>query len=148
MRLVPISVLCAASLLLNEAAAQNVSTNGSTVVSVSPDGTVALTSNTNLPLPMVVQSPVIPLSVVLRQMARQPRPGSQRFIAVRVEERAETRKDGDDAVFSTNYLVTYQPLSDGTNAPITWGAVKAKTIKVETTWPTKKGDEVDFVPVP
>lgn len=139
-------ILCAALLLFTYSAVAQVSTNKVTIT-VSPNGAVEVqTSGTVVtnapPMPIV---PLVPRSALLREMAlRQKPPGTQRFIAVRVEERPETR----NGIFSTNYIVVYQPFSEDTNALITWGANLPKSIRIETTWPTKDGDKIDLSPVP
>lgn len=88
------------------------------------------------------------MSVTMRRAAQLARgkdaPFTQRFIAVNVVADARPRKN---AVFSTNYFVTWAPVSDETNAPIAYGATASKTFKLELEYPVKKGDEFLFFPI-
>ncbi len=83
------------------------------------------------------------------QLARaKAAPWTQRFIVSAVEEKAATRNEEDGPpIFSTNYLVTVVPITDETNAPVTWGTTRNKSIRFYTTSPTKKGDEFELFPV-
>lgn len=111
-------------------------------VTTPPDGSVTelhIIPRTNaLPVP-----PPTPLSVQMRTAMQEARgkaaPWTQRFIAIKVEQDAKTREDG---VFSTNYIVTWMSVPNGTNAMSVWG-----TFTLPTQRPTKKGDEFDFYPV-
>lgn len=86
---------------------------------------------------------ILPLSMQMRMAAQLARgkasPWLQRFMVSAVEE-----KRADE---STNYLVTVVPITDETNAPVSWGTTKNNSIRFYTIVPTKKGDEFELFPV-
>lgn len=110
------------------------------------EANVSTSSPPPMPMPWATQQPIFPRSALLREWARQPRPGAQRFKAVKVEEHAANRSE-DDGELRTNYIVTWLAIPDGTNPVLTWGAIKARTLRTESRWPTKKDDEWEFAPV-
>lgn len=129
--------------------------NASVTVTVPAGSTIVTPSATNpapasimppqvtIPAPTLDQERIHKLGLEFRAARflaeKMAAPWHQRFIVTKAEPKFT---DGE-----TNYIVTLMPVPSGeSNSVVAWGAVKARTIRMEMDRPVKKGDEFDFTP--
>lgn len=114
-------------------------------ITVPPGSNVIIITNPTPPIP-----PEVPMSVTMRRAAQlahgKDAPWTQRFVATRVKKDARSREASGVLAFTTNFIVTFTPVSEETNSPIAYGATKSKSFTLEIEYPVKKGDEFFFFP--